>query len=374
MKTKSTRIATLFHTTKLHTLQVILLCIASLLPMNNSLAANCPTPQEGDLVLRDFQFKSGEVLPELRLHYRTIGAPVRDPAGTARNAVLLLHGTTGSGRFFLSPQFCDALLGPGQPLDATRYFIILPDSIGLGKSSKPSDGLHARFPRYNYEDMVIAQYRLLTEKLGINHLRLVMGTSMGGSLTWLWGTKYPDLMETLVPVAALPVEIGGQNRIWRRVVIEAVRNDPAWKNGEYTSPPPGLMPALQVFFFMLNSRLQLQNQAPTAAAADQLLDKWVQAVLVQTDANDFLYQWESMRDYNPEPDLEKIQARVLAINFADDQINPAELGILESAVKRIKRGQAVLVPASDKTRGHLTLAFPELWKQYLAELMAGSTP
>ena len=374
MKTKSTCIATLFHNTTRRTLQVILVLIATLLAMNTSLAANYPTPQEGDFIVRDFQFKSGEVLPELNLHYTTIGTPLRDQAGIVRNAVLLLHGTTGSGQFFLRPQFSDVLFGPGQPLDATRYFIILPDSIGHGKSSKPSDSLRARFPHYNFEDMVVAQYRLVTEKLGINHLRLVMGVSMGGSHTWLWGTKYADFTDDIVPLGALPVEIAGQNRMWRRLVIDAVRNDPAWKNGEYTSPPPGLVPALQVFFFMIRSRQQLQTQAPTAVAADQMLDKFVQGMLPQIDANDFLYQWESMRDYNPWPDLEKIQARVLAITFADDQESPPELGIVESAMKRIKRGQAVLIPASDKTLGHITFTLTELWRQYLAELMAGSTP
>lgn len=374
MKTKSTCIATLFHNTTRCTLQVILVLIATLLAMNTSLAANYPTPQEGDFIVRDFQFKSGEVLPELNLHYTTIGTPLRDQAGIVRNAVLLLHGTTGSRQFFLRPQFSDVLFGPGQPLDATRYFIILPDSIGHGKSSKPSDSLRARFPHYNFEDMVVAQYRLVTEKLGVNHLRLVMGVSMGGSHTWLWGTKYADFTDAIVPLGALPVEIAGQNRMWRRLVIDAVRNDPAWKNGEYTSPPPGLVPALQVFFFMIRSRQQLQTQAPTAVAADQMLDKFVQGMLPQIDANDFLYQWESMRDYNPWPDLEKIQARVLAINFADDQESPPELGIVESAMKRIKRGQAVLIPASDKTLGHITFTLTELWRQYLAELMAGSTP
>jgi homoserine O-acetyltransferase len=374
MKTKSTCIATLFHNTTRRTLQVILVLIATLLAMNTSLAANYPTLQEGDFIVRDFQFKSGEVLPELKLHYTTIGTPLRDQAGIVRNAVLLLHGTTGSGQFFLRPQFSDVLFGPGQPLDATRYFIILPDSIGHGKSSKPSDSLRARFPHYNFEDMVVAQYRLVTEKLGINHLRLVMGVSMGGSHTWLWGTKYVDFTDAIVPLGALPVEIAGQNRMWRRLVIDAVRNDPAWKNGEYTSPPPGLVPALQVFFFMVRSRQQLQTQAPTAVAADQMLDKFVQGMLPQIDANDFLYQWESMRDYNPWPDLEKIQARVLAINFADDQESPPELGIVESAMKRIKHGQAVLIPASDKTLGHITFTLTELWRQYLAELMAGSTP
>jgi len=374
MKTKSTCIATLFHNTTRRTLQVILVLIATLLAMNTSLAANYPTPQEGDFIVRDFQFKSGEVLPELNLHYTTIGTPLRDQAGIVRNAVLLLHGTTGSRQFFLRPQFSDVLFGPGQPLDATRYFIILPDSIGHGKSSKPSDSLRARFPHYNFEDMVVAQYRLVTEKLGINHLRLVMGVSMGGSHTWLWGTKYADFTDDIVPLGALPVEIAGQNRMWRRLVIDAVRNDPAWKNGEYTSPPPGLVPALQVFFFMIRSRQQLQTQAPTAVAADQMLDKFVQGMLPQIDANDFLYQWESMRDYNPWPDLEKIQARVLAITFADDQESPPELGIVESAMKRIKRGQAVLIPASDKTLGHITFTLTELWRQYLAELMAGSTP
>ena len=374
MKTKSTCIATLFHNTTRCTLQVILVLIATLLAMNTSLAANYPTPQEGDFIVRDFQFKSGEVLPELNLHYTTIGTPLRDQAGIVRNAVLLLHGTTGSRQFFLRPQFSDVLFGPGQPLDATRYFIILPDSIGHGKSSKPSDSLRARFPHYNFEDMVVAQYRLVTEKLGVNHLRLVMGVSMGGSHTWLWGTKYADFTDAIVPLGALPVEIAGQNRMWRRLVIDAVRNDPAWKNGEYTSPPPGLVPALQVFFFMIRSRQQLQTQAPTAVAADQMLDKFVQGMLPQIDANDFLYQWESMRDYNPWPDLEKIQARVLAINFADDQESPPEFGIVESAMKRIRRGQAVLIPASDKTLGHITFTLTELWRQYLAELMAGSTP
>ena len=374
MKTKSTCIATLFHNTTRRTLQVILVLIATLLAMNTSLAANYPTPQEGDFIVRDFQFKSGEVLPELNLHYTTIGTPLRDQAGIVRNAVLLLHGTTGSRQFFLRPQFSDVLFGPGQPLDATRYFIILPDSIGHGKSSKPSDSLRARFPHYNFEDMVVAQYRLVTEKLGVNHLRLVMGVSMGGSHTWLWGTKYADFTDAIVPLGALPVEIAGQNRMWRRLVIDAVRNDPAWKNGEYTSPPPGLVPALQVFFFMIRSRQQLQTQAPTAVAADQMLDKFVQGMLPQIDANDFLYQWESMRDYNLWPDLEKIQVCVLAINFADDQESPPELGIVESAMKRIKRSQAVLISASDKTLGHITFTLTELWRLYLAELMAGSTP
>ncbi len=374
MKTESTHIATLFHNTTRRTLQVILVCIATLLAINTSLAANHPTPQEGDFVVRDFQFKSGEVLPELKLHYITIGTPVRDQAGIVRNAVLILHGTTGSGQGFLRPQFADVLFGPGQPLDATRHFIILPDSIGHGKSSKPSDSLRARFPRYNYEDMVVAQYRLLTEHLGINHLRVVMGQSMGASHTWLWGTKYADFTDAIVPLGTLPVQIAGQNRMWRRLLIDAVRNDPAWKNGECTSPPPGLVPALQVLFIMIRSRLVLQTQAPTTVAADQMLDKAVQGMLAQTDANDFLYQFESMRDYNPEPDLEKIQARVLAINFADDQESPPELGILESAMKRIKRGQAVIVPASDKTLGHITFTVPELWKQHLAELMAGLAP
>jgi len=375
MKPTFTRIATRLDKITPHiTGMITLLCTAALLTISTSWGADCPIPQEGDLVLRDFQFKSGEVLPQLKLHDRTIGAPVRDQAGTVRNAVLLVHGTTGSGRFFLGPRFCEVLYGPGQPLDASRYFIILPDNIGHGASSKPSDGLHVRFPHYNYDDMVVAHFRLLTEQLGVSQLRLVMGTSMGGSLTWLWGTKYPAFMDALVPVASLPVEIAGENRIARRVIIDAVRNDPTWQNGGYTTAPPGLVPALQMFFFMLNSRAQLQKQAPTAVATDQMLDKWVQAVRTQTDANDFLYQWEAMRDYNPEPDLEKIQARVVAINFADDQFNPAELGIFESTMKRIKRGEGVLVPASDKTRGHLTLTLPALWQEHLANVMADSTP
>jgi homoserine O-acetyltransferase/O-succinyltransferase len=370
MKTKPPSIVTLFHHTTRRILQVILVGLATVLALNISLAATLPTPQEGDFVIRDFQFKSREVLPELKLHYITIGTPVRDQAGIVRNAILLLHGTTGSGRGFLGPQYAEGLFGPGQPLDATRYFIILPDSIGHGKSSKPSDGLRARFPRYNYEDMVVAQYRLLTEQLGVNHLRLVMGQSMGASHTWLWGTKYADFTEAIVPLGTLPVQIAGQNRMWRRLLIDAVRNDPAWKNGDYTSPPPGMVSACQILFIMVRSRLVLQTQAPTTVAADQMLDKAVQGMVAQLDANDFLYQFESMRDYNPEPDLEKIQARVLAINFADDQESPPELGILEAAMKRIKRGQAVIVPASDKTLGHITFTVPGLWKQHLVELMA----
>jgi homoserine O-acetyltransferase len=374
MKTESARMATLYCNSTRRALQVILIGITILLTLNIGLAANLPTPQEGDFVIRDFQFKSEEVLPELKLHYITIGTPLRDQAGMVRNAVLILHGTTGSGRGFLGPQYAEGLFGPGQPLDATRYFIILPDSIGHGKSSKPSDGLRARFPRYNYEDMVVAQYRLLTENIGVNHLRLVMGQSMGASHTWVWGTKYADFTDAIVPLGTLPVQIAGQNRMWRRVLIDAVRNDPAWKNGEYTSPPPGMVSACQILFIMVRSRLWLQTQAPTTVAADQMLDKAVQGMLAQFDANDFLYQFESMRDYNPWPDLEKIQARVLAINFADDQESPPELGILESAMKRIKRGQAVIIPASDKTLGHITFSVPNLWKQHLAELMAGLTP
>jgi homoserine O-acetyltransferase len=374
MKTGAARTVELSNRSTRRTLLVVVVGLAIVLMLNISLAANLPTPQEGDFVIRNFQFKSGETLPELKLHYTTLGTPVRDQAGIVRNAVLILHGTTGSGRGFLGPQYADGLFGPGQALDAAKYFLILPDSVGHGKSSKPSDGLRTRFPRYSYEDMVVAQYRLLTEHLGINHLRLVMGQSMGASHTWLWGTKYGDFTEAIVPLGTLPVQIAGQNRMWRRLLIDAVRNDPAWKNGDYTSPPPGMVSACQILFIMVRSRLWLQTQAPTTVAADQMLDKAVQGMVAQLDANDFLYQFESMRDYNPEPDLEKVQARVLAINFADDQESPPELGILESAMKRIKRGQAVIVPASDKTRGHITFTVPELWKQHLAELMAGLTP
>jgi len=340
---------------------------------NTTRPPNYPLPVDGDFVIRDFKFDSGETLPELKLHYRTIGELKRDASGVARNAVLILHGTGGSGAGFLSNQFGGALFGPGQLLDATKYFIILPDGVGHGQSSKPSNGARARFPRYGYNDMITAQYRLLTEGLKVNHLRLVMGTSMGGMHSWLWGEKYPDFMDALMPLASLPVQISGRNRMMRRMVIDSIKNDPEWNNGDYKQQPAcGLTSAIYTLLFMTSSPLQQYKQAPTRDAADKMFDNLVRSQLSRADANDMLYAFDASRDYDPAPDLEKIKAPLIAINSADDQVNPPELGIVEKEIKRVKRGRYVLIPISDKTRGHGTHSLPELWRQYLAELLEES--
>jgi homoserine O-acetyltransferase/O-succinyltransferase len=311
-------------------------------------------------------------LPELKLHYATLGTPLRDESGVTRNAILVLHGTGGSGRNFQTDPFAGVLFGPGQLLDATRYFIILPDGIGHGQSSKPSDGLHARFPHYTYDDMVAAHYRLLTEKLGVNHLRLVMGTSMGGMQTWVWGETYPDFMDALMPLASLPVEIAGRNRMMRRMILDAIRTDPEWRQGEYQTQPHGLVSAIHMLVIMGSSPLQWQKLAPTRDAADKFLEQRVQGYLARVDANDLLYQVDASRNYNPAPKLATIQPPLLAINSADDLINPPELGILEREIKKVKRGRAIVLPTSDATRGHGTHSLPVLWQKHLAELLDAS--
>ncbi|HYJ47396.1 MAG TPA: alpha/beta fold hydrolase [Pyrinomonadaceae bacterium] len=336
----------------------------------NRARARYPAPVEGDYILHDFRFKNGERLPELKLHYTTLGVPVRDPNGVVRNAVLIMHGTGGAGSQFLTEQFAGVLFGEGQLLDATRYFIILPDGIGHGKSSKPSDNLHARFPHYTYDDMVAAHYQLLTKKLGVNHLRLVMGTSMGGMQTWVWGETYPDFMDALMPLASLPVEIAGRNRVLRRMILDAIRNDPAWQGGDYqTEPQEGLTSAINILLLMGSSPLQWQKQAPTRDAADHFYADRIRAQLARTDANDMLYQFDSSREYNPAPKLESIRAPLTAINSADDLINPPELGIMDREIKRVKGGRYVLIPTSDETRGHGTHSLPGIWQKYLRELL-----
>ena len=330
-----------------------------------------PVVTEGDFTIPDFRFRSGETLPELKIHYRTLGGLRIDAAGHATNAVMILHGTGGAGTQFLSPQFADELYGPGQPLDAAKYFIVLPDGIGHGKSSKPSDGLHAKFPRYDYDDMVLAQHALLTKHLHVDHLRLLMGTSMGGMHTWVWAETYPDFMDAALPLASLPVQIAGRNRIWRHMLTSAIRNDPAWKNGEYAEPPrEGLVAALDVLYTMGSSPLQLQKQAPDSDAADKAIDEWIAARLKVTDANDLLYQVEASRNYDPHPKLETITAPLVAINSADDQINPPELGILEREIKRVRGGRAIVIPISDQTHGHGTHTWASVWKAHLVELLA----
>jgi homoserine O-acetyltransferase len=333
-----------------------------------------PAPAEGDFTVRDFRFQDGESLPELRLHYRTLGSAQRDATGLVRNAVLVMHGTGGSGSQFISNQFAGVLFGPGQLLDATKYFIILPDGIGHGKSSKPSDGLHARFPHYGYIDMVTLQHKLLTEGLHVDHLRLVMGTSMGGMQTWLWGERYPDFMDALMPLASLPVQIAGRNRMTRRMVIDSIKNDPQWNNGEYKQQPHGLTTAVYTLLMMSSSPLQWQKQAPTRDESDKMFDRLVESYVSRNDANDMLYQFDSSRDYDPQPDLEKIKAPLLAINSADDQVNPPELGVLEREIKRVARGRYILIPISDQTRGHGTHSLPAIWQQRLAELLKDSEP
>lgn len=331
-----------------------------------------PAPAQADYVLKNFSFTSGESLPELKIHYRTLGKPQRDAQGVVRNAVLITHGTGGAGTQFSQPQFAGELFGPGQPLDAGRYYIILTDGIGHGQSAKPSDGLHARFPHYGYSDMVEAQYRLLTESLGVNHLRLVMGTSMGGMQSWVWGERHPEFMDALMPLASVPTQISGRNRVFRRVMIDAIRNDPEWHGGEYTAEPPGLRIAVEMLFLQGQNPIIRQKAMPTLKESDAVLDQYVADQLKTTDANNLLYQIEASWDYDPGPDLGKIRAPLLAINSADDLINPPELGILEREIKRVAKGRAIVIPLSSETHGHQSHTYAALWKNYLLELLAAS--
>ena len=325
-------------------------------------AAEFPAPKEGSWVVKDFRFHTGVVLPELRLHYTTVGAPTGEP-------VLILHGTTGSGAGMLTPTFAGELFGPGQPLDASRYYIILPDAIGTGKSSKPSDGLRAGFPKYNYDDMVDAQYRLVKEHLSVKRLRVIIGNSMGGMQTWIWGTKYPDFMDALVPMASQPTEMSSRNWMLRRQIIDSIRKDPEWNNGNYTKQPGSLQFASVFFALATNGGNQaLYKAAPTREKADQLLDQRLTRPF-PGDANDHLFQWDSSRDYNPSPGLERIQAAVLVVNAADDERNPPETGIMDREIKRVKNGRYFLIPASDQTAGHGTTGQARFWKQQLGELL-----
>ncbi len=343
--------------------------LLSILDASFASAIDYPPPTAGDYTIRDFKFTSGETLPELRLHYRTLGQPQKDAQGKTTNAVLIMHGTTGSGAQFIRPEFAGELFGKDQPLDATKFFIILPDGIGHGKSSRPSDGMHAKFPRYGYLDMVEAQYRLLSEGLGVNHARLVMGTSMGGMHTWLWGELHPDFMDALMPLASLPTQISGRNRAWRRIIIDAIRNDPAWSDGEYKTQPPSLRTAAQMLWFMSSNPALRQKEAPTLAKTDEVLDKFVDGIVKADDANDVLYAVEASRDYDPGPNLEKIRVPLLAINSADDLINPPELGIPEREIKRVPHGRVIVIPFSDKTRGHGSHTMAALWKDQLLSLL-----
>jgi homoserine O-acetyltransferase len=326
-------------------------------------------PVEGDLVLRDFAFKNGEKLAELRMHYMTLGTLRRDAKGHATNAVLVMHGTTGSSKQFLRKQFADELYGPGQPLDVSRYFIIFPDDIGHGRSSKPSDGMRARFPRYGYHDMVAAEHALVTG-LGVDHLRLVMGTSMGCMHTWMWVEQWPAMMDAAMPLACLPVAIAGRNRQWRKMIIDAIEKDPDWRGGDYTSQPEGALRVADAIMTLVGSSpLYDQKRMPTREAADKAVAERARSI---EDANDVLYAIHSSEDYDPSPDLEKITAPVLFVNSADDFINPPELGIAEREIRRVKNGRFLLIPSSEETHGHGTHTWAALWKQNLIELLAST--
>jgi homoserine O-acetyltransferase len=351
------------------------LSVAAACAVLQAFSVNYPAPKEGDFVVHNFHFKDGESLPELRLHYATVGTPVGGANGTVSNAVIIMHGTTGSWKQFTSPQFADVLFGPGQLLDAQRYFVILPDAIGHGGSSKPSNGLKSNFPHYDYDDMVGADYQLVTEGLGVNHLRLVMGTSMGCMHSWVWGETYPDFMDALMPLACLPVQIAGCNRVWRRAVMDSIRLDPAWNNGDYTAEPlQGLRSALYLLLIAGSAPLQWQKAYATRNQADEFLAHYVQTRLPEYDANDTLYAVDASRNYDPSPHLEKVKAPVMFVNSADDFINPPELGIAEREIKRVPRGKFVLLPITAQTRGHGTHTLAAVWKQYLQELLEESKP
>ncbi len=328
---------------------------------------------ESDFIAGDFRFGSGETLPELRLHVLTLGTLQRDARGHATNAVLVLHGTGGTGRQFLARQFADELYGKGQPLDTTEFYVILPDGIGHGRSSKPSDGLRMKFPKYDYDDMVRAHHLLLAQHLKVDHLRLVMGTSMGGMHSWVWGETYPTFMDALMPLACQPVAIVGRNRLWRQMVVDAITNDPEWKGGDYERPPQaGLRTAVDLLLIAGSAPIFMQNSLSTRDTVDRYLKAQLATRMASTDANDLLYQVEASRHYDPSPRLESIVAPVMFVNSADDFINPPELGIAEREVKRVKRATFVLIPASERTRGHGTHTWAALWKDRLVELLAAS--
>ncbi len=349
---------------------LILMLACALWPAGPSQATAKYDSHEGDFTLRDFHFQSGETLASLRLHYTTLGRPARDASGRVTNAVLILHGTGGDGHQFLRPQFAGVLFLPGGLLDPQHYFIVLPDGIGHGKSSKPSDGMHAGFPHYDYADMVAAQYALVTQGLRINHLRLVMGTSMGCMHSFMWGENYPAFMDALMPLACLPVQIAGRNRLWRAMIIDAIKNDPAWAGGEYKSPPRAALRATADLLLIAGSApLQMQKTLPTPDAADKYLEEAQTHEAVALDANDILYAVEASRDYDPSGTLGKIEAPVMWVNSADDFINPPELGIAQQEAGNLKHGRFVLIPASDATHGHGTHTWASVWQSYLAELL-----
>jgi homoserine O-acetyltransferase len=338
-------------------------------------AAPFPAALEANFVARNFTFDSGETLPSVNLHYRTIGTPQRDGSGVVRNAVMILHGTGGTGAAFLSQTFGGELFGAGQPLDATRYFIILPDGIGHGKSSKPSDGMHARFPKYTYDDMVRAQHAMLVDGVKVNHLRVVLGTSMGAMQCWIWGEMYPEFVDGLVPLASAPTQIAGRNRVMRTMLMDSITSDPAYRNGDYAEQPrAGMVGAINILMMMTSSPVGWHKSGPTRDAADRWYEDQLKSRLAANDANDMLYQFNSSRNYDPSAGLEKITAHLLAINSADDVVNPPELGIMEKLMPRVKHGRYVLLPTTELTRGHGTHSLPAIWGSHLVEFLRELTP
>ncbi|HEX4328913.1 MAG TPA: alpha/beta fold hydrolase [Burkholderiales bacterium] len=343
----------------------------ALLAANGAPAAEIrswPGQAESDFIIRDFKFASGETLPELKIHYTTLGTPRRNNQGEVLNAVLLLHGTSGTGRNWLQPASADELFGNGQALDASQYFIILPDGIGRGGSSKPSNGLRMQFPHYRYRDIVEAEHRLVIEGLKIPHLRLVLGASMGGMHCWMWAEMYPGLMDAVVPIASQPVAVTGRNWLYRKIGIEAIRHDPDWNNGNYAKNPSHYIYTAPFSSLMTESPVRLGEVGATREAADAQYRRWVEAVS-KSDANDTLYATEAVMDYDPAADIGKIRARLLAINFADDEVNPPELHTVEPAVARLPNARYVLIPASEKTHGHFTYNLAATWQAHLAEFM-----
>lgn len=333
---------------------------------------SAPAVTEGNFTVRNYTFRSGETMPEVRIHYRTLGAPRKNARGIVENAVLIGHGTGGTGAQFLTRSFSGELFGPGQPLDATKFFIVLSDGVGHGGSSKPSDGLRMKFPHYGYLDMVDLDHRLLVDGLGVNHARLVMGTSMGGMHTWLWGEQFPDFMDALMPLASVPGQISGRNRVWRRVLIDAIKNDAAWQGGNYTTQPPSLRTAAQMLWLISSNPVRRYNEAPTLADADRVMEAYIANYIKSNDANDVIYWFDASHDYDPAPGLEKITAPLVAVNSADDLVNPPEIGVLEKEIGRVKHGRMVMIPLSDKTAGHGTHTLAAVWKDQLVQLLKES--
>ena len=347
------------------------LCLGLLLgaAVPGARAQTTPRGTPGDFVVRDFRLRSGAVLPELKQHFTTFGKPVRDAAGRITNAALLLHGSSGDATQLITPSFMDPLFGAGQPLDTTRYYLILPDGIGNGGSSKPSDGMHARFPKYGYEDMVVAEHRLITEHFGIQRLKLVMGISMGGMHTWLWGIRYPDMMDALVPIAAQPAKISGRNLVWRRILARAIRTDPEWKGGDYTEPPRGFLNIMPMFDMLVQSPAAFEASVKSYADADEYLADVDEETLEEDDANNILYRFEASFDYDPEAEVGKIQAPLLVILFADDELNPPEVGATERVLPKVRGGRAVVIPAAPGSSGHRNQTRAAVYRDELAKFL-----